>query len=84
MKITIIFRYSNYNVMPGYTEMCCDPLCYFAAGSYFTLIEHMHVKITIIFRYSNYNVMPTSTSRITICYILNIHNLSNVDSDYLP
>ena len=70
--------------MLGYTEMGYGPLCYFAAGSYLTLIEHVHVKITIIFRYSNSNVMPTGTSTITVCCILNIHNMSNVDSDYLP
>ena len=58
--------------------------CYFTAGSYFTLIEHVYVKITIIFRYSNYNVMPTSASTTTVGYILNIHNMNNIDTDYLP
>ena len=58
--------------------------CYFAAGSYLTLIEYVHVKITIIFTYSNYNVMLASTSTVTVCYILNIHDTSNVDPDYLP
>ena len=49
------------------------------------LFEYVHVKITIIFRYSNYNIMPTSASTvsaITVCCILNKHNMSNVDSDY--
>ena len=69
--------------MPRYTEMRYDPLCYFAPGRYLTLMEHVHVKITIIFRYSNYNVMPSSTSTITVCYILNIHNISNIFRDVI-